>query len=93
MVSFALRDDTGSILVDVWRESATQNLALLRRTLEDESNLVLVLTNVLLRSPKMRSLVPMKRLHSTAGCSVQILSAETASATDARVSGHQQRAP
>ena len=46
VVSFALTDDTGPILVDFWREAATQYLDLLRGALEDESNPVLVLKNV-----------------------------------------------
>ena len=49
VVSFALTDDTGLILVYVWREAATQYLDLLRGALEDESSPVLVLESVLLK--------------------------------------------
>ena len=93
VVSFALTDDTGPIIVDFCREAATQYLELLRGALEDESNPVIVLENVLLKNPRMRSLVPMKRLYSTGGTSLQVLSAATAPATDARASVHQQRVP
>ena len=58
MASCALTDDTSPILVDCWREAATQYLDLLRGPLDDESNPVLVLENVLLKKPRMRSLVP-----------------------------------
>ena len=41
----------------------------------------------------MRSLVPMRRLYSTGGTSIQVLSAATAQATGARASVNHQRVP
>ena len=76
VLALVLSDATGPIGVELWRDAAADNFAVLKTTYEAAEwpwGPLVRLANVIAKNVKVRSLVPMKKLHSTSATTVRVL--------------------